>query len=118
MVASEETRKKFNSVNFAPLFKKYQPKFNELSENMRAFFNKDPEKGSKFSQSSLSLCNTKSISFSDSQLTVGYDANEMTLASNLIKFYLDEGYEIKEIHWALEYQRGISFGEFYFFQIL
>lgn len=44
MVASEETRKKFNSVNFAPLFKKYQPKYNELSENMRAFFNKDPEK--------------------------------------------------------------------------
>ena len=56
-----------------------------------------------------------SIPCSDSQLTVGYDANEMTLASNLVKFYLDEGYEIKEIHWALEYQRGISFVEFDFF---
>ena len=59
-----------------------------------------------------------SIPCSDSQLTVGYDANEMTLASNLVKFYLDEGYEIKEVHWALEYQRGIilshlSFSESY-----
>ena len=43
MIASEKTREKFNSVNFAPLFKKYKPKYTELSENMREFFNKDPE---------------------------------------------------------------------------
>ena len=43
MIASEQTREKFNSVNFPPLFKRYKPKYTELSENMREFFNKDPE---------------------------------------------------------------------------
>ena len=84
MRPSEKTRKKFDAVNFPPLFKKMQPKKCDLSQKMRYFFDKDPAK----------------------QLTVGYDADQMTLSSNLVKFYLDEGFIIKEVHWALEYQKG------------
>ena len=40
------------------------------------------------------------------QLTVGYDAENMTLASNLLKFYINEGYKIENINWAILYQRG------------
>ena len=84
MTATEKVRKKFGSVNFPPVFKKIQPEKSDLSPNMSEFFKSDPT----------------------SQLTVGYDVKEMTLASNLVKFYLQEGYVVEDVHWALSYQRG------------
>ena len=54
---------------------------------MKSFFRKDPTE----------------------QLSVGYDAERMTLASNLVRFYLKEGYTVDAIHWAIEYQRGKIF---------
>ena len=86
MSAPEQVRKKFDALDFPPLFKKYQPKKQDLSENMQQFF-----------KSNLR-----------NQLTVGYNAEKMTLSSELVKFYLREGYVIDEIHWALEYQRGLE----------
>ena len=84
MTASENVRKKYDSVNFPPLFKKFQPKKSDLSKNMQSFFPAPPQ----------------------NQLTVGYDAENMTLASNLLKFYIKEGYIINTINWAILYQRG------------
>lgn len=83
MSAPENVRNKYAQINFPPVFKKHMPRKEDLSEKMQEFFDKDPT----------------------NQLTVGYDVKEMTMASNLIKFYLEEGFEV-EVHWALEYQRG------------
>ena len=87
MTATEAVRKKYDAVNFPPLFKKFQPKKSDLSEKMQSFFISPPE----------------------NQLTVGYDAENMTLASNLLKFYINEGYKIETINWAILYQRGKFF---------
>ena len=85
VVATEKVREKFDSINFAPIFKKHHPKKEDLSEEMQKFFTKEPS----------------------NQLTVGYEVKDMMLASNLIKFYLSEGFIVKNVKWALHYQRGI-----------
>ena len=92
MTAPQKVREKYDPLGFPPLFKKYMPKKEDLSENMQEFFDKEPNE----------------------QLTVGYDAKEMTLASNLVEFYIREGFHISDVHWALEYQRGNFCGSYYF----
>ena len=84
MSAPEHVRRKYEALNFPPLFKKVQPRKEDLSEKMQEFFDKEPS------------C----------QLSVGFEAKEMTLASNLVRFYLKEGFQVEEVHWALEYQKG------------
>ena len=86
MSAPEHVRKKYEALNFPPLFKKVQPRKKDLSGKMQEFFDKEPS----------------------SQLSVGFEAEEMTLASNLVRFYLKEGFEVEDVHWALEYQRGLE----------
>ena len=36
--ASEEARKNYNEIGFPPIFKRYAPKMEDLSPNMRQFF--------------------------------------------------------------------------------
>ena len=84
MTAPEKVRQKYDAVNFPPLFKKYMPKKEDLSEKMQEFFDKNPT----------------------NQLTVGYECKEMTLSSSLVQFYIREGFIVEKIHWCIEYQRG------------
>ena len=41
------------------------------------------------------------------QLTVGYQAKEMSLSTDYLAFLLEIGFKVTKIYWALEYQKGI-----------
>ena len=85
--APESVREKYRQINFPPLFKRAEHKIESLSPEMAAFYEAYGTKPTP-------------------QLTVGFEAEGMSLSSDYLKFLLDIGFLVKKLHWALEYQKG------------
>ena len=85
--APDSVKELYKEINFPPLFLRKEPKIEDLSEEMRSFYETYGTKPSP-------------------QLTVGYNATAMTLSTDYVKFLLDVGFVVSKLHWALEYQKG------------
>ena len=70
--------------NFPPIFKKHQASLDDLCEEIKPFFSKNPTE----------------------QLTVGFRADCILLGTDYLQFLLQEGFVVTKLHWALEYQKG------------
>ena len=77
---------------FPPIFKRVLPKFDDLSPSMQNYFV------------------NKKIS---PQLSVGFQAEKILLSTEAIKFYLEQKFEVTNIHCALEYQKGYHKNRFF-----
>ena len=82
---------------FPPIFKRVLPKFDDLSPSMQNYFV------------------NKKIS---PQLSVGFKAEKILLSTEAIKFYLEQKFEVTNIHFALEYQKGDHKNRFLVLSIL
>ena len=75
---------------FPPIFKKYQPEWEKLCDEIKPFFHNTPSE----------------------QLTCAFSAKNITMNTDMLKFLMDEGFIISNLNWALEYQRGCFFAIF------
>ena len=87
--APDSVREDYKVINFPPLFLRRDPKMKELSPKMAEFYASYGTKPTK-------------------QLSVGFSGNEITLSTDYLKFLIDVGFKVSKLHWALEYQKGLS----------
>ena len=87
--APDSVKESYKEINFPPLFLRREPKIEDLSEEMRAFYESYGTKPSP-------------------QLTVGFSATAMTLSTDYVKFLLEVGFVVSKLYWALEYQKGLN----------
>ena len=80
---------------YPPIFQRITPDFDLLSAEMKLFFSaKKPT----------------------TQLSVGFNATSILLGSEVVRFYLEQGFRVTKIHYGLEYQKGTF--HLFFSQIL
>ena len=87
LYASEDCKKDWSRINWPPLFCKAKVDLNDLSLEMRAFYQNYGTKPRN-------------------ELTQRFAASKITLSTEMIKFLVECGFVVTEINWALQYQRG------------
>lgn len=70
---------------FPPIFQKFKPDFESLGEEIKPFFRKIPSE----------------------QLSCRFSGENLVLGTDMLKFLILEGFQVTELNWCLEYQKGI-----------
>ena len=92
--SSEDVVKRFKSINHPPIFRHVQVTKSMLSDTMKK----------RVEESKISELNT--------QLSLTFNADNIMLTTDFIKFYLDQGIEIHDINSVIEFEKDTPLKNF------